>query len=146
MIDYSSVFKKYNAGSKFLGEISVMRDEQHGSRIIGERIFYPFARDDIQMVCRLVQQKEIDLFSHKHTKLESASLSAGKRGYGCVYCVTAETESCKAASRFRHFYSALIHHCLKNTQIRLYKAYYLGEICFFYARACFYIACIRQKI
>ena len=55
------VFQLPDAGGEFVDEIPVVRDEDERALVVLQRILEPFARVDVQMVRRLVEDEQVDL-------------------------------------------------------------------------------------
>ena len=72
------VFQLPDAGGEFVDEIPVVRDEDERALVVLQRILEPFARVDVQMVRRLVEDEQVDLLVHQHAQPQPALLAAGE--------------------------------------------------------------------
>ena len=69
-----------------------MADGENRAGKIFERVLKHLAAVHIEMVCRLVQQKNVVLAQHQLRQRDTPLLAAGKRGNGHEHIITREEE------------------------------------------------------
>ena len=60
-------------------EVAIVRDEQHGARIVVDHLFQQVERFEIEIVGRLVEHQQVRGFRERARKREAAALAAGER-------------------------------------------------------------------
>ena len=76
-----------------------MADEQQRSVIALHRLLDPFARGNVEVVGRLVENEKIDLLIHEHAELQPAHLAAGEHGNALKNVLARKMERREPVSR-----------------------------------------------
>ena len=79
IIQQFSVFDLHHSGDKTVQKIAVVRNDQHSTAVIGQKVFQPGYGVHIQMVGRLVQNQKIRAGKQETSQDYACLLSAGKR-------------------------------------------------------------------
>ena len=81
------------------------------------------------MVGRLVENEEVDVATHKHTKAQTALFAAGESTHAFENILSREEEMTQSVAGFLRGTAAVIDHSVIEGSLRIVKMNYLGEIC-----------------
>ena len=81
-----------------------MADDKKGALTIQQEALKRFARINVEVVRRLVEQEQVGRHQAKNGELQSTALTAGKHRNLLPHRITAEEELCKVRPCFRNFY------------------------------------------
>lgn len=87
---------------EFVDKITVVGHEDERPLVVLQRILKPFARVDVQVVRRLVEDEQVDLLIHQHTQPQTALFAAGKTRNGLEHVLALEQIRAQPVTRGLH--------------------------------------------
>ena len=96
------VFQLPDPRGEFVDKIAVVGHEDERPLVVLQRILKPFARVDVQVVRRLVEDEQVDLLIHQHTQPQTALFAAGKTRNGLEHVLALEQIRAQPVTRGLH--------------------------------------------
>ena len=113
---------------KAVDKVAVMGDQQQTALKAVDGPFHPLPAGNVQVVGGLVQNEEVDLLVHEHTKAQTALFPAGEGGDGLEHVFAPELEGRQTVPGLLGGAVTAVEHGVHQIALRVIEDHLLGEV------------------